>query len=420
MGRDRGHTETGSNLMRYVLALILVAGLLVGCQSGDDPPTPASNPIPKATKTPTLSPTISLAEARAVADDAIEKSRQELLGTLGRADFDRFEAILLNTFQQVGYVTDDIHQEFWRLVEKGGLSQSALNNYRSGGAFDAVKYQSLFWQDVLLSLKTGRSEMSLERSKMEASMLTSGALNESRREATAVLLRDIAARRPVETPALGAKVIDEQDANDILAHLDQVERQIDLLFTPPKSGDTPTVTVSQPESQSAADGDQSQSPPGSWGSLSPAEQERFGEILLNTMSQPESLTEDIRLEFWRLMDKGGLTKETADAARKYLTLTSIAYETLWWQDVLTNLKTGRADISPDRREMEAFFLERGSLTQSQIDESSNLQKAIAEGRPVPMPGYDTPVIVDKEFAANKLEGFEYIERQLDLLFTRPD
>ncbi len=63
--------------------------------------------------------------------------------------------------------------------------------------------------------------------------------------------------------------------------------------------------------------------------LSPAEWERYGAILRNTMIQPESLIEDIRREFWRLMDKMGMMEEQVNASRRYVALTTIVYDTLF-------------------------------------------------------------------------------------------
>ncbi len=243
---------SNSSMCRF-LVLVFIAGLFVAC--GDAPaealvrevvatpipapaPTVSSAPRPTPSPTqrpaPTASPTVSLTEARAVADEAMGEARQDLLEKLSPAELERFEAILFNTVGQPGYVTDDIRQELWQLLDKIGYRESQLDELRELTTSDAIKYQRLFWRDVLMSLETGRAEMSPERLEMEAAFLASGVINQARFDATAVLLRDVAVGRPIQLPGQDTSVVvDEEFAKNILASIDYVAGEIDRLLTRP-------------------------------------------------------------------------------------------------------------------------------------------------------------------------------------------
>ena len=184
-------------------------------------------------------------------------------------------------------------------------------------------------------------------------------------------------------------------------------------------GRTASPTVSLTEARAAAAEEEEGSSEILLERLSPTELDRYQTILRNSLGEPGYVTDDIRLEFWELMDKIGLTEEQADATRSYIVLTAIAYESIFWSDVLASLETGRPQMSAERRELEGFYLDRGLVTQSRLDASAALLRDIAAGRPIPMPGQDTSVVADREFAGNILANLNSVADQLDLLFTRP-
>jgi hypothetical protein len=183
-------------------------------------------------------------------------------------------------------------------------------------------------------------------------------------------------------------------------------------------GPTPSPTVSLTDARAAAVAEVEGSREVLLDRLSPADLERYETILGNSLGRPGYVTDDIRLEFWELLDKI-VTEDQADAMRRYIGLTANTYHSAFWTDVLASLETGQPQISAERREIEAFYLDRGLITQARLDASAVLLRDIAAGRPIPTPGEDTPVVVDREFASNVLASLQLAQDQLDLLFTRP-
>lgn len=187
---------------------------------------------------------------------------------------------------------------------------------------------------------------------------------------------------------------------------------------PPGPTASPTVSLTDARA-AAAEEDESRSEV-LLERLSPAELDRYQTILRTTLGTPEYVTDDIRLEFWELLDKIGYTEDQANAMGRYLILNSTAYQSAFWRDVLASLEIGQPQMSAERRELEAYYLDQGLITQARLDASAALVRDIVAERPIQMPGQDTPMVLGREWAINVLANLQYIEDQLDLLFTRPD
>lgn len=145
----------------------------------------------------------------------------------------RFEQIIKGVVQDENYLTPQIHQEFWGMINREGISSAQIRDLRDKMTGLLTVYQPLFWKDAVESLKTGQPCKSPERDEYEKNMLRKGLMTNERIRANDLMMAKIAAREAVTRDGQSI-VFSEDTIEQMLLNIQQVIKRQEQLFTPPQ------------------------------------------------------------------------------------------------------------------------------------------------------------------------------------------
>jgi len=116
-------------------------------------------------------------------------------------------------------VSEEMHADFWKVVIKNGGNP---NNIKEIGSIDKIKevlieigisYQKAFYEDALISYRTGKSFESIKRKKLNTK------LENTRIEKNKLLMIKIANQEPISFNGKEI-VLDEEKIKSILKNID--------------------------------------------------------------------------------------------------------------------------------------------------------------------------------------------------------
>lgn len=145
----------------------------------------------------------------------------------------RYEKIYKGVIQDQNFLTPQVHQEFWGMLNAEGLSSAQIKDLREQMSGVITVYQPLFWQDALKSLESGQPCKSPQREDCEKRMLKKGIMTIDRIRTNDELIAKIAAREAVTRD--GQSLVFKEDMIEpILANVQEAANRVDQLFTPPQ------------------------------------------------------------------------------------------------------------------------------------------------------------------------------------------
>jgi len=162
------------------------------------------------------------------------QSSVEKLYSLSGQDAETIKSIINFSISSMDTVSEEMHINFWKVVKKNGGNP---NNIKELGSKEKVKefiretgisYQKAFYEDALISLRTGKPFESIKRKELNVK------LEEERMEKNKLLMIKIANKTPILFN--GVEIIfDEEIIKIILKNLNAVfisfEKNLDILYS---------------------------------------------------------------------------------------------------------------------------------------------------------------------------------------------
>jgi hypothetical protein len=153
--------------------------------------------------------------------------------TLSQEDAETVKSILKFSMGSMDTVSNEMHSEFWKIVNKCGGNPENMDEIGSKEKLiefinnTGTFYQRAFYQDALISYRTGKPFESEERKKLDEN------IGQDRIEKNALLMEKIANKTAV--PYNGTEVIiDEEIITGVLENLDVAmsifKHNIDILY----------------------------------------------------------------------------------------------------------------------------------------------------------------------------------------------
>ncbi len=165
---------------------------------------------------------VSLVVINIFGSDAVENAKDKL----------RIHEIVSNTMRFDSYLTKDIHDEFWMIVDKHlKMDDTELKEFRLIVTVNSLEYMRYYFEDMLVSLQEHRLYKSLDREKLEKFLLKNSLTSEWR-------IKDN--DKVIQNAINGISVVDKDGkkflfTKDIifgaLSRLDDVKNRIDILFS---------------------------------------------------------------------------------------------------------------------------------------------------------------------------------------------
>jgi len=145
---------------------------------------------------------------------------------------------------------------------------------------------------------------------------------------------------------------------------------------------------------------------------------RIHKILSNTMRFDEYLTDDIRKEFWTIVDKHlKISDKQLRELRFLLTANALDYMMYFYEDMLISLQGHSLYKSLDREKIEKFLLKNKITSEWRIKENDQMIIKALKGISV-MDKDGNKLFFTKEVAYNALSRLDAIRKRVDLLFAR--
>lgn len=145
--------------------------------------------------------------------------------------------IIQGVMTKPDYLNEDVHREFWKIIERNGKVTSAqeselLRQVREKITYALTTYMKHYFADALITLRTGKPYKSPKRAQDEARMLADGGLTSERIKQNEALLQKIAKNEPIERN--GQKfTFNEAMIKAAISQLDGASARITILFTKP-------------------------------------------------------------------------------------------------------------------------------------------------------------------------------------------
>ena len=161
-------------------------------------------------------------------------SNKQKTYSLSEQDAETIKSILKFSMGSMDTVSKEMHNDFWQVINKYGGNPNDIENLGSKEHLidfineTAAFYQRAFYEDALVSLKTGKSFESDKRKKLDLS------LDKDRVKKNAALMEKIASKTPI--PYNGSEVVfDEEIINGVLENLDAAfilfKHNLDILYS---------------------------------------------------------------------------------------------------------------------------------------------------------------------------------------------
>lgn len=184
-----------------------------------------------------LTATTSENEINSIKDESILNSISKTVDTkklevyLLPEEMDRIKEIINITIKFPGNPTNELHQEFWSLLEKRNkISEKEVEELRDFIAWAPV-YMKYFYEDSLISIKTGIPYKSKIREEYQNRLSGLGLGAESRMKQNDELMKKIANKEPIEGGPPGITILTEDYIKEVLKTLEATGDRINKLFT---------------------------------------------------------------------------------------------------------------------------------------------------------------------------------------------
>lgn len=155
---------------------------------------------------------------------------QNSVNSMTPEDIQKVQEIIRKVVQEPGYLTTEIHNEFWSIINKyGNVSKENIEQIRDLVTGISNKYMKYFYQDALISMQRGNPYKSAEREAYEKHLIELG-LNEAKFKENDEMMNKIAIKEAVNIQG-SSIVLTEDMINEIIANINSISERLDKLFT---------------------------------------------------------------------------------------------------------------------------------------------------------------------------------------------
>ena len=147
---------------------------------------------------------------------------------ISQTDQSRMKEIMVGVMQNTVAVTPEIKQELFSIFRKYNLTDKEIEDFGMYGPAMAVNYQRVFFDDALLSLRSGTSVKSKERSDYESELLKRGLITKERLQKNDADMYAIANSQPM----IGSvSVLTIDDINQTINNINTIGARFQSLFS---------------------------------------------------------------------------------------------------------------------------------------------------------------------------------------------
>lgn len=143
----------------------------------------------------------------------------------------RFREIVKEVMGYENMPTVEIHEEFWKLLYKTGMSDKDILQLKDTMTGISTTYMKYFYEDALIALSEGRVYKSKQREDYEKRLLQLGLMTEFRIKDNENLITQIVEGKPIKIDAENQIVLTKEIIEPIIANLNQAGQRIQKLFS---------------------------------------------------------------------------------------------------------------------------------------------------------------------------------------------
>jgi hypothetical protein len=148
------------------------------------------------------------------------------------ADAATLQRVIRNTMQSSTYLTPDIKQQFWDLLDKYSFSESDARDMRATIAGPGTDYIALYWKDAIISLDSQAAFKSSERKDAEDRLIKLHVVSQSFITGNDLKMQSISQRKSISVNG-GSVIVTKDIAAGALSQVDDAVARLDQLFTRP-------------------------------------------------------------------------------------------------------------------------------------------------------------------------------------------
>lgn len=154
--------------------------------------------------------------------DTVENAKDKL----------RVHEIISKTMRFDNYLTKDIHNEFWIIVNKHmKMNATQLKDLKLIVTANSLEYMRYYYEDMLVSMQEHRLFKSLDRENLEKFLLKNKLTSEWRIKDNDVIIQKVIDGVPIVDKDGNKFLFTKDIIFGALSRLDDIKKRVDKLFT---------------------------------------------------------------------------------------------------------------------------------------------------------------------------------------------